>query len=76
MHDAHGSPPVSVSTQLQLIPSVQAHVDAARQFMEASDFYSAIEHLGEAIEVCANVSVAILLYIILYCVHVLTEQCM
>lgn len=37
--------------QLQLIPSVRGHIDAARQFVEMKDFYSAIEHLGEAIEV-------------------------
>ena len=41
-----------MSPQLQLIPSVRSHIDAARQFLEARDFYSAIEHLGEAIEVC------------------------
>lgn len=44
--------PVSLSPQLQLIPSVSGHTDAARQFMDARDFHSAIEHLGEAIEVC------------------------
>ena len=43
--------PVSLSPQLQVIPSVGGHTDAARQFMEARDFHSAIEHLGEAIEV-------------------------
>ena len=40
-----------MSMQLQLIPSVRGHIDAARQFLQAKDFYSAIEHLGEAIEV-------------------------
>ena len=43
---------VALSMQLQLIPSVRGHIDAARQFLEARDFHSAIEHLGEAIEVC------------------------
>jgi hypothetical protein len=43
---------IALSIQLQLIPSVQGHIDAARQFLEARDFHSAIEHLGEAIEVC------------------------
>ena len=48
--------------QLQLIPSVRGHIDAVRQFLEAGDFHSAIEHLGEAIEVCLRTVIMLRMY--------------